>query len=220
MASATSEQLFAIGQMVVSGRVNLSDLNRDKLQTEVIGNPDSFAKEFTRFLANGARITIQIVIKSFKVWREITLAPKTADEFITELEQVGMIVTNWAKSMMRKPEFKTLKGPVTLKLARSTVGDLGFTEEPTTDELFARIQAAGGKLLPPEAGPQLRKDYDDQPNGDDFSPAMKQIAHLDGHPSVFEVTRHDGQERCLRGDYAGPGRRWHLGGEIVFALGE
>ncbi|MEA1929498.1 MAG: hypothetical protein U9M92_01220 [Patescibacteria group bacterium] len=220
MASATNEQAFEVGKLVV-GRINWKKIDRDKLQAEVISNPSGFAEEFTRFLANGARCMIQVVVKPFKVWREVALAPKTADEFIAELEQAGMIVSDYAKGMMRKAGFQTVEEPTVLKLARSTVGDLGFTEMPTTDELFARIVEVSGKLLPPEAGPQLRKDCDDQPNGDIFWVAMEQIAGLLGSPSVlFGVKRDDDGKRYLGGDYANPDSRWDLGYEVVFTLGE
>ncbi|MEA1929633.1 MAG: hypothetical protein U9M92_01985, partial [Patescibacteria group bacterium] len=86
--------------------------------------------------------------------------------------------------------------------------------------LFARIVEVSGKLLPPEAGPQLRKDCDDQPNGDIFWVAMEQIADLDGSPHVFAVERRVDGRRYLYGRYANPDSRWDLGHGIVFALGE
>ena len=121
---------------------------------------------------------------------------------------------------MSQPAFASLTESRTLKLARVKVRDLGFTKTPTTDQIWARIRELGGELCPPQVGPQLRKDFTDQPKGDIFWIAMKQIADSDGSPDVFYLKSNNDGERWLLGRYASPARQWALGSEFVFVLAQ
>ena len=88
---------------------------------------------------------------------------------------------------MSKKALTTLPEAVSIDLARVKVRDLGFTKQPTTNEIWARIRELGNDLCPAEVGPHLRLQFGDQDRGDYFWVAMEQIADSDGNPNVFNV---------------------------------
>ncbi len=169
------------------------------------------------FLQRGIEGKFSVVVRTFPVWRALTIGGMSKDELPHELESRGNSVNDWAKEIMLKPQFTTLAKKKTIYLARAKVGELGFTEKPTTAELWARIREVGA-LCPAEVGPHLRLALEDQPNGDYFWVAMEQITDSRGSPSVFCVRRDDVGRRWLYGDCAGPDNRWGLSYGFVFVL--
>lgn len=152
----------------------------------------------------------------FEVWRALTIGGVSKDDLITRLGD-GFYVSDWAKDIMSKPEFTTAPEPDNIQLVRIQVRDLGFTDLPTTAELFARIKEVG-ELCPAEAGPHLRLALTDQPKGDWFWVAMEPITVSDGDPHIFDIKRNDDGKRWLYAYDAVSGSRWDLGDEIVFCL--
>jgi|GEM_PF-741913 len=136
-------------------------------------------------------------------------------------------ISSYAKSMMKHKDFaasvqERLKNPETIDLVRLKVKDLGFTENPTTDELYKRAEGLGLELCPPETGPHLRLKYEEvfkreQPMYEYLRIAMKQIAGSRGDLHVFSVGRYDGGF-WLDDRWTHPSSRWGLGGEFVFRL--
>lgn len=55
--NATMEMLYAVGQVLVSGRVNPDRINKKPLQDK-ISDPDTLARNLELFLANGAEVLI------------------------------------------------------------------------------------------------------------------------------------------------------------------
>jgi hypothetical protein len=153
------------------------------------------------------------------VWRTVEAGGKSVQVFERELKQKGINVSDYARDLMRSKNFVTLKRLEQIKIARSTVGGLGFTKPPTTDQLLQRIDFGDPKLeyLPPEAAVALRLGYKDQPLGEYLYAGMKPITDSDGDPRVFGLDRREGGS-WLRGARARPGSGWDLGDEIVFRL--
>lgn len=150
------------------------------------------------------------------IWRTLTIGGVLKEELEKRFGD-GFFVSDWAKDIMSKPEFTTLPESTGIQLAKVKVKDLGFTEMPTTTELFTRIKEVGS-LCPAEVGPYLRLVDKDQPKGEVYWVAMEPITGSVGSPNVFLVGRDDGGERWLSADYANPVNRWGLEGEIVFCL--
>lgn len=135
-------------------------------------------------------------------------------------------ISSYAGDMMRCRDFlasleERLKNPETIDLVRLKVKDLGFTENPTTDQLYKRAEELGLELCPPETGPHLRLKYEEvfkreQPMYEYLKIAMKQIPGREGGLGVFLVSRFDGG--LWLGRWAEPGGRWGLDGEFVFRL--
>ena len=156
------------------------------------------------------------VPREFSTWRTIQIGGKSKDELLTELKAAGITVGDWAKDIMGKEAFTTLSETQTVNLARVKVRNLGFTKQPTTMEIWARIRELGHELCPAEVGPHLCLQYQDQPRGDYFWLAMEQIADSDGGPLVFFVGRDGVGERWLDTHWTNSGSRWGLDRGIVF----
>lgn len=125
------------------------------------------------------------------------------------------------KSMLQSKEFFTLKDKENAKLVKLKVADLGFAYGATTDEIYKRAEEFDLELCPPETGPRIRLDYEkifkkDQPKGEYFYIAMKQISDSAGGPGVWGVYRSGGGKRELDAYYAEPVRRWDVDGRFVF----
>ncbi len=158
---------------------------------------------------------------------------KTKEELKKEIKE-KFRVTSYAESMLDNPDFEEqlhenpdrelwiLKKPEQLSLVKLKVGDLGFTKNPTTDELYAKAEEFGLELCPAEVGPQLRLKYPEvfnreQPMNEYLRVAMKQITDSDVDPSIFNVCRSDGG-LWLGSNWTNPSREWDLGSEFVFRL--
>ena len=103
-----------------------------------------------------------------------------------------------------------------LDLIHLEVSSLGFPkdENPTTDEIYKRIQEFGLELCPAEIGLSLRLQNS---TSDSIYIGMKQITDRGGHPSVFFLYRDDGVF-WLHGPWATPDHEWHDSSEFVFRL--
>lgn len=145
----------------------------------------------------------------------LTIGSVTKGDLLQRLSATGNAVTEWAGDIMSKPAFTTNHQPIQIELGWSSVKNLGFTEPPTTTELFARIREVGS-LCPAEVGPHLRLTDADQPNGTAYWIMMETISDSHGYPNVFSVGRLDDGGRWLGAYCARPGRRWALGSVVVF----
>lgn len=172
--------------------------------------------DFAAYLAAGIRQFSQKGLV-FPVYLEIKVGGKSRDELLAELQQSGCSVSDWAKDIMSKPAWKPGKKE-TIKFARVKVGDLGFTKNPTTEQIWARIRELGHSLCKSGDGPAIRLNLKDQPRGDYFWTAMEQISGSGGDPGVFGVGHYDGDALWLRAGWTDPDFGWNLGSEVVFRL--
>jgi hypothetical protein len=182
-------------------------------ESEVADNTKAYMGElFPRIF----QTNIEHIYRTFpegKVERyDIEIGGKTASEYTTALTEKHIQISNYATQLLESPDFVTLPSGERAALVRLTVGDLGFTNGATTDEIYQKAQEWGLELCPPEVGPALRLQY----SGSDWVRiAMKQITDRDGNPSVFDLDRVDAGlwlDTCN----AGPGCRWYSGNDFVF----
>lgn len=203
---------------VLLQNVDLEVLEASVLQKGIVDDPKRAGAEFTKFLTGGARCSKVLVVKRPDSWRIVTPQPWPAEQFLAKTRDKPKSVSDYARSMMQRPEFRTLKVSPNINLALATVGNLGFTDMPTTAELWARIAELGGKLLPPEVGPQLLLDLEQLDS--EIYLAMEPIRDLNDQPSVFSL----GKSFCglsLHASIVCPQQgRWKLDGQIVFSFGE
>lgn len=113
---------------------------------------------------------------------------------------------------------------VQLRLVRLSVADLGHPQGATTGDIIgtqndldrdgrpAPFTAGSGcrlglALCPPDAGPSLRLEYEDQPLGERLHIAMKPITSSDGEPRIFVVER-GAEDMALDAVRARPDDRW------------
>lgn len=178
-------------------------------QIEAIVNKLGGMYGVTRFLAG----VLEVKEVEYKVWRTIKRDPKlnSAEAFLSALAEKGCKASDWAKDILGKPDFvKSLKEPEQkYNLFVLTTAQLTGKENTisTTEEIFAGIERLDFQLCPVWVGPQLRLDYQDQPNNEWRYIAMKQILDSDGRPYVFYVKRDD-SGLWLYGYDAYPGSEW------------
>ena len=132
---------------------------------------------------------------------------ETADKALKEKNDY---LSDWGKDILGKTEFS--RESKKYDLVRFTVGQLGFPNGATTDEIYQRAQELGLELCPAEVGPHLRLQY----RGKEWMlVAMKQIVDRYGDPSVFDLFTNCDQ-LALYGVSASPSTRWRADGRFVF----
>jgi hypothetical protein len=130
-----------------------------------------------------------------------------------QIKEKGMFLGDYAKDMLYKTEFS--KTPETYKLVKFTVAELGLKSGVTTKEIFETAQKLGLDLCPAEIGPQLRLQYEDQPNGEYLRIAMNPISARDGRLNLFRVD-HDNGFRWLDDGSGRPDSTWGDDDDFVF----
>lgn len=161
---------------------------------------------------------------------ETTIGTKSKEELIKELNEretsnnpeEKIYISNYARSMLQKPEFTINSKSEKLNLIKLKVQDLGFPGSATTDEIYKRANELGLELCPPEVGPHLRLNYEkvfsrEQAKGKYFRIAMKQITGLNGDPDGFDVNRSDDGKRWLSTYWAEPDDSWNPENEFIFS---
>jgi len=91
----------------------------------------------------------------------IEIGGKTKAELEQEMTKQNIKVSDYAKFMLDSKDFVTAKKPDPADLVQLKVGDLGFSNTPTTDEIYRKIQELGLELCPAEVGPHYRLAYAD-----------------------------------------------------------
>mgnify|MGYP001325852764 CR=1 FL=1 len=168
--------------------------------------------------------TLEHVYTSFPekpIRREnVEIGGKSAEQLILEMEEAGINISNYAKSMLQnKREFIPGKNREEATLIRLTVADLGFRTSATTDQIYERAQQLGLELCPPDTGPNYRLKYRNQPLGEWFYIGMKQIAvSSGGHPNVFRLARNDDGLWLSNDTWARPDRTWLPDRKFAFRL--
>ena len=142
---------------------------------------------------------------------------------LNEVDEQGkrkIDINDFAQDMLDKmfqsEEFQNQqKNPEQIDLVRLKVRDLGFSEGATTDQIYARAQELGLELCPAEVGPHQRLKDLDQPMGEWYRIAMKQIADRNGDPFVFGLER-DEFGLWLDGYWSNPTDHWGSDSKVVF----
>lgn len=135
---------------------------------------------------------------------------QSSEQAKAKLESQGIWKNEYTEDLLDKTEYS--KESKTYKLVQFTVGQLGFPQGATTDQIYAKAQELGLKLCPAEVGPQLRLSY----SGKDWKLiAMKQISGRHGYPSVF-ILDSDGSKLGLYARLASPSYLWRSGFQFIF----
>jgi len=161
--------------------------------------------------------THEIVVRSLPLFLTCEVGGKSRDELIAELDANNMFVSDWAKVIMSQPAWTPGKKE-TVKFGRATMKELGFTHNPTWQELLDRIEKLGHEKCQPQDGPAIRLALKDQPVDDWFWCAMNLITDSDGDPDAFSVRRRGDGRRWLRTLWFNPANHLDLDGVVVFRL--
>ncbi len=151
-------------------------------------------------------------------WLDAGIGGVDPIDHLTRLEAKGVRIDLIAREVLCHRSNKP--GPKrTVALGRCRVGDLGFTEPPTTTQLIDRV-AQFGTLCPSETAAHLQEVFTVHPSSDCFSVLMAPIP--DRHDTLFMLTvRKTSSGVCrLSARYAHPGHRWFLHYEVVAVIPE
>ena len=186
-------------------------------QVEAVINKLGGEDGMKRFLSG--ELVVKEIERKFNVWKTINLGTglKTADDFRKALKDRGFNIGNWADDILGKPAFTAAAEATEVDLVKVTVAELGFKKGARRDQIYERAKELGLELCAPEVGPQLRLQYQDQPNGEWLLIGMELITDSDGNLYVFDVKRYD-SELWLYGGWSNPGDVWNPGNQWVFRL--
>ena len=140
---------------------------------------------------------------------------KNAHDFRNDFKGNSLNVSDWAYSMMENPAFVVAAEATEVDLVVVSVGELGFKKGARRDQIYERAKELGLELCPPEVGPQLRRQYADQPLNEWLIIGMEPIRDSGGGLSVFNVV-HDAGGLWLAGDCGRPAYVWGAGIRWVF----
>ena len=135
-------------------------------QVEAVINKLGGEDGMKRFLSG--ELVVKEIERKFNVWKTINLGTglKTTDDFRKALKGRGFNIGNWADDILGKPAFTAAAEATEVDLVKVTVAELGFKKGARRDQIYERAKELGLELCAPEVGPQLRLQYQDQPNGE------------------------------------------------------
>jgi len=171
--------------------------------------PDSIEKIYTNFPEKISEVYIKEI--------EIPSEPKTAEEYITDLEKDGYKINDYVKDTLSKANLTEGAGQ-TIKLIIPSNKSLGFPTGATREESKQRAIELGvaNQTLPAITGPELRKQYKNQPEIGYILIDMDSITDLADSPRVFDVVRDDSAV-WLFANVGGSGDRYGAGGRWAFS---
>lgn len=134
---------------------------------------------------------------------------KTEPDLRQAILDAGCRIGDWASDLMKQPAFKAgiaqVEDDVDFVIASNT--ELGYLDGCTQAQTYEAGLKLGWKLCLPSDGPEIRRNYPDQPAGEWLLIAMNPIAGSDGDLRVFDVVR-DGDDQWLSGSGGRPGGFW------------
>ncbi|TSC84602.1 MAG: hypothetical protein G01um101417_133 [Parcubacteria group bacterium Gr01-1014_17] len=209
-------ELFASAELT-AGQLNA--LVKNLMRQTQVDNPN----EAVRLVNSGE----WIVTKQTSSWREqdgvihfsVTSDGTTGEAWITKLESKGFSVGDYAKQVLRSPDFKPTSS-VTTEVA-VLKGTLFKNEDRITKNI--RAEADTRKLSKPNAEMAclIREKFTDkeiEAMGLWYIVAMHEpINDSDGYPNLLRTVR-VGDGQWLGAYFDGPGGRWDSGGGFAFAV--
>mgnify|MGYP001567832486 CR=1 FL=1 len=154
-------------------------------------------------------------LNRFPVWRTIRIGThKSVDDLKKAVIEAGRQIGNWANNIFGQAAFTLSAKEEDVDLVVASVAELGLQDGATTKQIFDRIKELGD-LCSAEDGPQLTRQYKDQPLSEILRMAMEPIAVSDGFLYVFRV-EHDEDGLWLDADGAHPSHQWRAVSRWVF----
>ncbi|SHR48748.1 Uncharacterised protein [Mycobacteroides abscessus subsp. abscessus] len=161
--------------------------------------------------------------------RTIEVGGLSKGELIEKLKQSSIMMNEYGKRLFVSDRFTTSETKYSLETVELTVGNLGFLEGATTNQIYKRASELGLGLCPVELGPHLRLAYHDQPEGGLGNPLQKQqapsgsitiaseiLTEEDDFPKGFYLRRINGV-LWLRGYFADHLHVWNADDHFIFS---
>lgn len=165
--------------------------------------------------------------RKLRTWR-ITTGGMTGENLEKAIKAKGDEVTEYAHDIVGNEGFRATSEPREILLAALPLRDLGYTEQPGTDDWITNenldkrsretLDGYVAEMVEPEDVAHFRLAYEDQPRGEVIFAASRRITDRDRSPSVLNVERSGDGRRWLGTGYADPGGRWLLGSLVLVRL--
>lgn len=117
---------------------------------------------------------------------------QSADDVEKAILAKGQYLSSYVENNMLE-ETLFSKEAKKYELVSFSVSQLGFPSGATLGEIYAKAKKFGLELCPAEVGPQLRLQYENQPEDEYLRIAMDSIFDSDGDSGLFRVVRDDGE---------------------------
>ncbi len=122
-----------------------------------------------------------------RVWKRISIGTfPDALALRNALDRADCAQGDLAEQILARPSFQVSAERADLDLVPVSARDLGIrTDTARLADIYARAERRGLRLAPPEAGPQLRLQYLDQPVGEVLDIAMAPLTTWTGRRVIF-----------------------------------
>jgi hypothetical protein len=137
----------------------------------------------------------------------------SVDDLRRALAASGCRIGKWGSDILDKITESPAETEVDLVVV--TAADLYFKDRAPRINIYERAMELGLDLCPNEVGPQLRLQYQDQPQDEWLYIAMEPIIDADGYRGIFRVG-HEHGELWLDGNFGNPFNLWHSFHSWVF----
>ena len=97
--------------------------------------------------------------------RKVSVGGKDRQQLLAELDEAGVELNEYARTLFGCDGFTTLSTPHSLVTVELTVKQLGFAHGASTLDLYAQAESLGLGPAPLELGPHLRLQYLERPEG-------------------------------------------------------
>lgn len=104
----------------------------------------------------------------------IDIGGLTKFQLIQKLQQHSILLNEYGERLLSNDKFTTSETKYTLKTVELTVRNLGFPNGATLPQIFRRANELGVDLCPLEAGPYIRLEYLEQPEGNTGNHSQQQ----------------------------------------------
>jgi hypothetical protein len=150
--------------------------------------------------------------------RTVEVGHLTKPELLQEFERHSIKMNDMGKRLFADAPFARSESSCILKTVELQVRHLGFYKGAIWADIFRAAIERGLALCPIEAGPYLRLQYLDQPEGFWITVASQKLRDIDDYPNGFYLRRlTDGL--WLRGYTASPDHLWKPDEHFIFCSG-
>lgn len=131
----------------------------------------------------------KIITPPFQVWKTIKLGTVlvTTNGFRGSLKQCGCSIGGWAEGIIDNMPIS--RNETEVGLVDVSVAELGFGNGTTRRNIYERALKLGLGFPSSEVGPQLRLQYNNQPEGKRLYIGMKPVKDSFRNPLIFYIER-------------------------------
>ena len=149
---------------------------------------------------------------------ELDVGNKSKADLLAACEARGRKISSRAEEMLQHPSWNSGRKE-RVRFGHCQVGELGFTANPQTPEIVARLEELGHACCEPNDALELRCALGAHDPGQYFWVLTKEVPDADDDPSMFYLENDDVGRPRLNAGLVDVKRGWPLDFKLVFRLG-